>query len=103
MKNKIFKNIKVPVVFVILYIVLFFGCNNNESVITEIYKTDNEKTENIKPAKAEEYAVEAPPFSDGIFPCTDCHANFAPNPLKRKLVEWHDDISAIFNHDSENR
>ena len=37
----------------------------------------------IRIVKAEEYAVEAPPFSDGIFPCTDCHANFAPNPVRR--------------------
>ena len=47
--------------------------------------------------------LNAPPFSDGIFPCTDCHANLPPNPVKRVLTEWHEDISAMFNHDSENR
>ena len=48
-----------------------------------------------------EYAVEAPPFTDGIYPCTECHQFMEPNPVRRELVEMHDDI--VFTHDSENR
>jgi len=103
MKDKIYRNIKIPGILMALYIVLYFGCNNIESDNKEIYKVPDEKEGNKKIEKAIEYAVEAPPFSDGIFPCTDCHANIKPNPERRKLVEWHDDISAMFNHDSENR
>jgi hypothetical protein len=50
----------------------------------------------------EEIAVAPPPFSDGIFPCNDCHKFQKPNPVRRKL-EWHEDITDIFNHDSQNR
>jgi len=103
MKDKIYRKIKIPGILMALYIVLYFGCNNIESDNKEIYKVPDEKEGNKKIEKAIEYAVEAPPFSDGIFPCTDCHANIKPNPERRKLVEWHDDISAMFNHDSENR
>ena len=50
-----------------------------------------------------EIAVEPPPLTDGIFPCNDCHSEIEPNPQRRELVDFHDDISAIFHHDSENR
>ena len=103
MKNKFYRNIKNPVILMALYVVLFLGCKNKESDIAEIYKVNDEKTEIATRVKTEEYAVEAPPLSDGIFPCTDCHANIKPNPVKRVLVDWHTEISEMFNHDSENR
>ena len=103
MKAKTYTNIKTPAILMTIYIALFFGCKNIESDNIEIYKVNTEEGKDKKPEKPVEYAVEAPPFSDGIFPCTDCHANFPPDPLRRELVEWHDDISAMFDHDSENR
>ena len=103
MKNKFNRKIKNPAILFALYCVLIFGCKNNESDLAEIFKVNDEKTEIAKSVKTEEYAVEAPPFSDGIFPCTDCHANIKPNPVKRVLVDWHTEISEMFNHDSENR
>lgn len=51
----------------------------------------------------EQIAVAPPPFSDGIFPCNDCHKDQKPNPVRRKLVDFHEEISAMFNHDSQNR
>ena len=53
--------------------------------------------------KNEEIAVSTPPFSDGIFPCNDCHSDQKPNPVRRKLTDMHEDISDMFNHDSQNR
>jgi formate-dependent nitrite reductase cytochrome c552 subunit len=103
MKDKFYGINKIQVILMTLYVVLFFGCKNRETDYNEKSKTDIVKTDSIKTQKAEEFAVEAPPFSDGIYPCTDCHANLTPNPVRRKLVDWHDDISAMFNHDSENR
>lgn len=103
MKDKIYKNIKIPGILFLCYIILFFSCKNKESENLVANNTIIEKTDSTKREQPEEYAVEPPPFSDGIYPCMDCHANFAPNPVRRKLVEWHDDISAMFNHDSENR
>jgi len=103
MKDKFHVSIKIPIVLMTLYIALFLGCKNKVTDDNEVYKGETGTAENVKPQKSEEYAVEAPPFSDGIYPCNDCHANFAPNPVRRNLVQWHDDISAMFNHDSENR
>ncbi len=103
MKHTFPENIKFPVTVITLCLVVLFGCKNKESDINGINNV-NSAIEEIKRAEqSKEYAVEAPPFSDGIYPCNDCHANFAPNPVRRNLVQWHDDISAMFNHDSENR
>lgn len=105
MKDTNFTTIKIPGILMGLLIVLFLGCDHNES------KSDSHETDNISQPPEdsagiendEEYAVEAPPFTWGIFPCTDCHATMKPNPVRRELVEWHDDISPIFDHDSKNR
>lgn len=47
--------------------------------------------------------VPPPPFSDGIFPCTECHteADLPTNPTRRALVDAHDDI--VLKHDQEHR
>lgn len=105
MKDKIVENFKMPVVLLGLYIFLFIGCNTNKpgNHGVGLIKAAKGNEEIKKPKKSEEYVVEPPPFSDGIFPCTDCHKNLVPKPQKRVLVEWHDDISAMFNHDPENR
>lgn len=53
-----------------------------------------EKVERYK-RRADEgttFPVPPPPFSEGIFPCSDCHADMEPNPKRRELVEMHDDI-----------
>ena len=92
------KNIKIQVILVALYFVFSYGCKNKESIINETNKVTTKKSEFVT-----DYPVEAPPFSDGAFPCTDCHANFKPNPVKRVLTDWHQDISEMFNHDSQNR
>ena len=57
------------------------------------------------PAPAPGLRVEAPPppFSDGIFPCSDCHndTDLPANPVRRPLVDAHDDI--VLKHDEEHR
>jgi hypothetical protein len=42
------------------------------------------------------FSVPAPPFSEGIFPCSECHADMTPNPKRRELTEEHTDI--VLNH-----
>jgi hypothetical protein len=61
-----------------------------------------------KPAAApaerkKEVLVEArpPPFSDGIFPCMECHKD-QKDPTRRELG-FHDEQQAIFDHDAEHR
>jgi hypothetical protein len=88
----------------ILVTALFWSCSHAVSnsagdeppVATEVDLVNKSGSET-------EIAVEAPPFTEGIFPCSDCHSEIVPNPQRRELVDFHDDISAIFDHDSENR
>lgn len=47
------------------------------------------------------FPVPAPPFSEGIFPCMDCHASIPPNPERRELEGMHNDI--VLHHDEEHR
>lgn len=47
------------------------------------------------------FPVPPPPFSDGIFPCSDCHASMDTDATQRELSAMHDDID--FRHDQENR
>jgi hypothetical protein len=47
--------------------------------------------------------VPPPPFSEGIFPCTECHneKDLPTNRTRRELVDAHDDI--VLKHDEEHR
>jgi len=46
--------------------------------------------------------VPPPPFSDGIFPCTQCHnKDMPPNRARRTLSDMHTDIE--LKHDAEHR
>jgi hypothetical protein len=48
-----------------------------------------------------EIQAEPPPFSDGIFPCSQCHEG--PGDATRRELGAHEDVQGIFDHDSENR
>jgi hypothetical protein len=47
------------------------------------------------------FPVPAPPFTEGLFPCMDCHEGIPPNPERRPLEAMHSDI--VFHHDAEHR
>jgi hypothetical protein len=49
----------------------------------------------------ERLEIPPPPFSDGIFPCSGCHADLPPNRTKRALSAMHDDI--VLRHDEQHR
>jgi hypothetical protein len=55
------------------------------------------------PARHAEERVEVPPppFSDGIFPCSACHAARKPDRTRRVLQDMHTDI--VLKHDEEHR
>ncbi len=38
------------------------------------------------------FPVPAPPFSEDIFPCSECHADMEPNLERRELEDMHTDI-----------
>ncbi|GAB4366460.1 MAG: hypothetical protein Kow00128_09950 [Deltaproteobacteria bacterium] len=58
----------------------------------------------LRPPKGEteDYMVPPPPFTEGIFPCSDCHADMKPNPKRRELVEEHTNIQ-LKNHAENER
>ncbi len=90
---------------VALCIFLTAGCRNVKQVPArnDIQAVKNEPEPLKNSSGSNEIAVQAPPFSDGIYPCSECHKDLVPNPKRRELVDMHDSISAIFNHDKENR
>ena len=47
--------------------------------------------------------VPPPPFSEGVFPCTECHVekDLPTNRTRRPLVDAHDDV--VLKHDEEHR
>ena len=51
-------------------------------------------------APGERLEVPPPPFSEGIFPCSECHQLLTPNP-KRRPLEFHNEI--VLKHDEEHR
>ena len=50
---------------------------------------------------AERPEVPPPPFSEGIFPCSGCHADMPANRTRRTLSDMHTDI--VLRHDEEHR
>ena len=56
----------------------------------------------VRSSSESEVQVPPPPFSEDIFPCSDCHDEDTPvNPLQRILEEEHEDIQ--LKHGEENR
>jgi hypothetical protein len=54
------------------------------------------------PTVAQEHLeVPPPPFTEGIFPCSGCHAGMPVNRTRRLLTAMHDDI--VLRHDEEHR
>ena len=50
---------------------------------------------------SEQLEVPPPPFSEGIFPCSSCHASLKVNRTRRELTEMHTDI--VLKHDEAHR
>ena len=48
--------------------------------------------ETTKPADIPDFFVPPPPFSEGIFPCSECHAEMEVNLERREMVDFHEDI-----------
>lgn len=53
-------------------------------------------------SETEDYMVPPPPFTEGIYPCSECHADMKPNPKRRELTEEHTNIQ-LKNHAEHER
>ena len=50
------------------------------------------------------YEARPPPFSEGIFPCSQCHDGKSMKPdVRRRELAFHDEQQSIFDHDAEHR
>jgi hypothetical protein len=103
MKHRKKSPVKLCLLILALSLVSFVGCHQKDPGNTKLTQVSEVKESGLKKGETAENAIELPPFSDGIYPCSDCHKDMVPNPVKRELVDMHDDISAMFDHDKENR
>jgi hypothetical protein len=71
------------------------------ALITVLSAADASKPKPGGTTPAEHIEVPPPPFTDGIFPCTQCHASMPPNRKRRELSDMHTDI--VLKHDAEHR
>ena len=77
--------------------VLFLGLLSGPSTKA----AESEKATPAYGASAQDIQVPAPPLSEGIFPCSGCHAGQKTNRQRRKLTEMHQDI--VLEHGPESR
>ena len=61
---------------------------------------DNNTVKTPKSYETPKYFVPPPPFSEDIFPCSECHADLEVNETRREL-DFHEDI--ILHHAEEQR
>jgi hypothetical protein len=91
------------ITLIVILLVITFTCLSF-FLFPNIGNTAEEKTiilPKLHKAAEENIAVPPPPFSEDIFPCSDCHGGRATNPQRRKLDEPHDNI--VFEHDAQHR
>ncbi|HIJ95470.1 MAG TPA: hypothetical protein HPP94_06995 [Desulfuromonadales bacterium] len=62
-------------------------------VVSDKTAAEQQPVYDIKNKAADKtFPVPRPPFSDGIFPCSQCHIYMKPNPQRRTLTEYHTEI-----------
>ncbi|NOY36196.1 MAG: hypothetical protein GXO83_01315 [Chlorobi bacterium] len=95
----------IKVIMMAGFVVFFTRCtgDNASTEQTNPEWIQNEFMPDSNNIKHQDIAVKPPPFSEGIFPCSECHAEMVPNPHRRKLEYMHVKIDSMFDHDSKNR
>ncbi|NOX86672.1 MAG: cytochrome c3 family protein, partial [Chlorobi bacterium] len=101
MNNLNHKKLKIRFIFYSVVLLLFYGCAENAPFKDMTYTNEGvEKSSN----QSQDIAVSAPMFhEEGIYPCSDCHADMEVNTKRRPLVDMHEEIDKSFTHDRENR
>lgn len=86
---------------ILKYSLLAYGMLVFSATLVNVLRATDE--DGIKPPLNEDnlIAVAPPPFSDGVFPCSECH--FEDDEVDRtpRDVDFHDTVN--FTHDAENR
>ncbi|RMG04048.1 MAG: hypothetical protein D6726_04205 [Nitrospirae bacterium] len=95
MKKLVFKS-----AFLLLVVIFLTGVSTLANGGDEAITRGGDK-EGV-PSDMPKFVVPPPPLSEGIFPCSQCHAGMEPNPTRRELT-FHTEISKGFNHAKEQR
>src|ERR1035438_1206742 len=82
-----------------LAILIFLGIA--ASVAASGPKAPSAPAASAEPPAGERLDVPPPPFSEGIFPCSNCHAAMPVNRTRRNLTDMHTDI--VLKHDEAHR
>jgi hypothetical protein len=62
-------------------------------IVSDKSTAEQQPTYDIKNKISEKtFPVPRPPFTEGIFPCSQCHTYMKPNPQRRTLTEYHTEI-----------
>ncbi|HWR50835.1 MAG TPA: hypothetical protein VN428_06990 [Bryobacteraceae bacterium] len=80
-------------ILIILGSAMSFGAETLRSVASPQQPSQRRVEEHLE--------VPPPPFSEGLFPCSACHADLKPNPVRRVLSEMHTDV--VLKHDEGHR
>ncbi len=72
-----------------LMFLIFFMSGRTSFAVSNVSDTPNPSPYEHDIPK---YMVPSPPFTEGIFPCSDCHQYLKVNPKRRALHEPHEDI-----------
>ena len=93
------------ITLVAVALALFFQSLSSHAISSEHPKPpkDNVASETPENYDTPKYFVPPPPFSEDIFPCSDCHEDMDVNPERRMLEDEHVEISEMFNHASDQR
>lgn len=81
-------------------LILLYGCRENAS---NEYEMDNLGISHSVTNQNVDIAVSPPPFSEDIFPCSECHDAEWETNQERRVLDMHEEIVESFDHDSENR
>ncbi|MGA3019461.1 MAG: hypothetical protein ABSF62_20230 [Bryobacteraceae bacterium] len=71
------------------------------SLAGDVAKPPSPPSETTAKIPQERLDVPPPPFSEGIFPCSNCHAGMPVDRTRRELTAMHTDI--VLKHDETHR
>ena len=93
------------IILLIFVLLVSFPSFSSVAISSDHPKPQTANVESVTPQNYDtpKYFVPPPPFSEDIFPCSECHADMDVNPERRELEDEHVAISEMFNHASEQR
>jgi hypothetical protein len=93
---------KLITILAVTLAVSFLSLNRN-AISSDSPKPPSQEFGKYGISETPKFFVPPPPFSEDIFPCSDCHEDMEVNYQRRILEDEHVEISEKFNHASKQR